>query len=148
MYVPSFKLISQSMLKKSPENVDGRTDRRTDGHCHGIIRPFFKRAYKNLWIAYAGDETQWRHHEQTWFSSFLLIYSSDLYKLFGHAWHLNIRHITWPNIESLKCICWWWNAMKTSWTNMVFIIFTRIQFQSVQAFWTCMTLEYQAHYLA
>ena len=20
---------------------------RTDGHCHGIIRPFFKRAYKN-----------------------------------------------------------------------------------------------------
>ena len=27
--------------------TDGRTDRRTDGHCHGIIRPFFKRAYKN-----------------------------------------------------------------------------------------------------
>ena len=24
-----------------------RTDGRTDGHCHGIIRPFFKRAYKN-----------------------------------------------------------------------------------------------------
>ena len=39
------------MLKKSPENTDGRTDgrtdRRADGHCHGIIRPFFKRAYKN-----------------------------------------------------------------------------------------------------
>ena len=31
MYIPSFKLISQSMLKKSPENADGRTDRRTDG---------------------------------------------------------------------------------------------------------------------
>ena len=50
MYIPSFKLISQSMLKKSPENTDGRTDGRTDGqtdgHCHGIIRPFFKRAYK------------------------------------------------------------------------------------------------------
>ena len=31
--------------------TDGQTDRRTDGqtdrHCHGIIRPFFKRAYKN-----------------------------------------------------------------------------------------------------
>ena len=47
MYIPGFKLISQSMLKKSPENVDGRTDWQTDGHCHGIIRPFFKRAYKN-----------------------------------------------------------------------------------------------------
>ena len=50
IYIPSFKLISQSMLKKSPENADGRTDRWTDrqtgGHCHGIIRPFFKRAYK------------------------------------------------------------------------------------------------------
>ena len=29
--------------KKSLENSDGRTD----GHCHSIIRPFFKRAYKN-----------------------------------------------------------------------------------------------------
>ena len=51
MHIPSFKLISQSMLKKSPENSDGRTDGtdgRTDGHCHSIIRPFFKRAYKNL----------------------------------------------------------------------------------------------------
>ena len=47
MYIPSLKLIYQSMLKKSPENTDGRTDGRTDGHCHGIIRPFFKRAYKN-----------------------------------------------------------------------------------------------------
>ena len=35
------------MLKKSPENSDGQTDGRTDGHCHSIIRPFFKRAYKN-----------------------------------------------------------------------------------------------------
>ena len=26
MYIPSFKLISQSMLKESPENADGRTD--------------------------------------------------------------------------------------------------------------------------
>ena len=47
MHIPSFKLISQSMLKKSPENSDGRTDGQTDGHCHSIIRPFFKRAYKN-----------------------------------------------------------------------------------------------------
>ena len=31
MYIPSFKLISQSMLKKSPENKDGRTDGQTDG---------------------------------------------------------------------------------------------------------------------
>ena len=29
MYIPSFKLISQSMLKISPENADGRTDGRT-----------------------------------------------------------------------------------------------------------------------
>ena len=29
MYIPSFKLISQSMLKKSPENADGQTDGRT-----------------------------------------------------------------------------------------------------------------------
>ena len=50
MHIPSLKLISQSTLKKSPENSDGRTDGRTDGqtdgHCHSIIRPFFKRAYK------------------------------------------------------------------------------------------------------
>ena len=31
MYILSFKLISQSMLKKSPENADRRTDGRTDG---------------------------------------------------------------------------------------------------------------------
>ena len=53
MHIPSFKLISQSTLKKSPENSDGRTDGRTDGqtdgHCHSIIRPFFKRAYNNLY---------------------------------------------------------------------------------------------------
>ena len=30
--------------------TDGRTDRRTDGHCHGMICPFFKRAYKNYKI--------------------------------------------------------------------------------------------------
>ena len=29
MYIPSFKSMSQSMLKKSPENADGRTDGRT-----------------------------------------------------------------------------------------------------------------------
>ena len=46
MYILSLKIISESMLKKSPENLDGLTDGRTDGHCHGIIRPFFKRAYK------------------------------------------------------------------------------------------------------
>ena len=38
-YKPSFKFISQSILKKSPEWVDK--------HHQGIIRPFFKRMYKN-----------------------------------------------------------------------------------------------------
>ena len=43
MYIPGFKLISQMMLKKVPKT-------RTDGHFHGIIRPFFlKRAYKKLY---------------------------------------------------------------------------------------------------
>ena len=43
--------ISKHIEEKSgkPGRTDGRTDRRTDrrtdGHCHGIIRPFFKRAY-------------------------------------------------------------------------------------------------------
>ena len=35
----------KARLKKSGKL--GRTDGRTDGHCHSIIRPFFKRAYKN-----------------------------------------------------------------------------------------------------
>ena len=52
MYTPIVKMISQSRLKKNPENADGRTDRRTDGHCHGIIRPFSKRAYKMLYMAW------------------------------------------------------------------------------------------------
>ena len=56
MHIPSFKLISQSTLKKNPKNLDGRTDGRTDGqtdgHCHSIIRPFFKRAYKNVCISF------------------------------------------------------------------------------------------------
>ena len=46
MYIQSFKLIAQSMLKKSPENADRWTDGQSDGHCHGIICLFFKRAYK------------------------------------------------------------------------------------------------------
>ena len=47
MHIPSFKLISQSMLKKSPENSDGRTDGRTDRRTDGRTLPrFFKRAYK------------------------------------------------------------------------------------------------------
>ena len=57
MYILSLKAISQSMLKKSPENSDGRTDGQTDGHCHSIIRPFFKRAYKN----YPTPYTKWHH---------------------------------------------------------------------------------------
>ena len=39
MHIPSFKLISQSMLKKSPENADGRTDGRTDGQTDGRTLP-------------------------------------------------------------------------------------------------------------
>ena len=41
--------ISKHVEEKSGKHgrTDGQTDRRTDGHCHGIIRPFFKRAYKN-----------------------------------------------------------------------------------------------------
>ena len=40
--------ISKHVEKKSGK--PGRTDRRTDGHCHGIIRPFFKRAYKKEYL--------------------------------------------------------------------------------------------------
>ena len=42
--------ISKHVEKKSGKlgRTDGRTDGQTDGHCHSIIRPFFKRAYKNL----------------------------------------------------------------------------------------------------
>ena len=41
MYMPSFKLISQSMMQKVPKKLG-----RMDGYHHGIIRPFPKRAYK------------------------------------------------------------------------------------------------------
>ena len=41
--------ISQHVEEKSGKRE--RTVGQTDGHCHGIIRPFFKRAYKNgPWI--------------------------------------------------------------------------------------------------
>ena len=47
-----FQIDISKHVEKSPENSDGRTDGRTDGqtdgHCHSIIRPFFKRAYKNV----------------------------------------------------------------------------------------------------
>ena len=33
-------------ISKHVEEKSGKRG-RTDGHCHGIIRPFFKRAYKN-----------------------------------------------------------------------------------------------------
>ena len=46
--------ISKHVEKKSGKlgRTDGRTDGQTDGHCHSIIRPFFKRAYKNVCIIY------------------------------------------------------------------------------------------------
>ena len=49
--------ISKHVEKKSGKlgRTDGRTDGQTDGHCHSIIRPFFKRAYKN----YNGDSVPW-----------------------------------------------------------------------------------------
>ena len=34
-------------ISKHVEEKSGKHGGRTDGHCHGIIRPFFKRAYKN-----------------------------------------------------------------------------------------------------
>ena len=53
IHTPSLKLISQSMLTKSPENADGwrdgHTDGQTDGHCHSIIHPFFKWAHNKIW---------------------------------------------------------------------------------------------------
>ena len=33
---------------KKLENQDEQTDGRRGGHCHGIIRPFFKQAYKKV----------------------------------------------------------------------------------------------------
>ena len=41
--------ISKHVEKKSGKlgQTDGQTDRRMDRHRHGIIRPFFKRAYNN-----------------------------------------------------------------------------------------------------
>ena len=54
IYMPSFKLIYQSMLKKTWKT-------RTDRHCYGIIRPLFKRAYVKIvtWIimVYLVEET-------------------------------------------------------------------------------------------
>ena len=46
-----FQIDISKHVEKSPENADERTDGQTDGHCHGTIRPFFKRAYKNDWTA-------------------------------------------------------------------------------------------------
>ena len=40
--------ISKHVEKKSGKL--GRTDGQTDGHCHSIIRPFFKRAYNKWWV--------------------------------------------------------------------------------------------------
>ena len=72
MYIPSLKLIFQIMLKKSPENADGRTDgrtdERTDGHCHGIIRP------KNMFFEDCG---QWV--SSCWKSATLFLFLMHLY---------------------------------------------------------------------
>ena len=42
--------ISKHVEEKSGKGgrTDGRTHRRRDGHCHGIICPFFKPAFKNV----------------------------------------------------------------------------------------------------
>ena len=45
--------ISKHVKKKSEKlrRMDGQTDRQTDGHGHGMIGPFFKRAYKkSKWV--------------------------------------------------------------------------------------------------
>ena len=56
--------ISKHVEKKSGKL--GRTDGRTDRHCHSIIRPFFKRAYQNGWPLYDGGKffmhfLQWKY---------------------------------------------------------------------------------------
>ena len=53
-------------VEKSPEN----SDERTDGHCHGIMRPFFKWAYTNIkaphdwpFVSESTGEYGGRHHK-------------------------------------------------------------------------------------
>ena len=56
-HVQNFSSICQSMYEKNTKNgrtetrtesrTDGRTKTRTDGHHHTIIRPVWRRAYKN-----------------------------------------------------------------------------------------------------
>ena len=69
MYIPSFKLISQSMLKKSPENADGRTDRRTGGRTlprHNTSRFLNGRITKCVFIVckVKGMSTMWHLHNR------------------------------------------------------------------------------------
>ena len=107
MHIPSFKLISQSTLKKSPENSEGRTDGQTDRHCHSIIRPFFKRAYKKVWQTdrRTDGQTDWTIHraawsqlkillkKKTWFSFICLIHNGQIYIL--------------KFCVTSPVICWW-----------------------------------------
>ena len=61
MYIPSFKLISQSMLKKSPKNADRRTDGRhnTSRFSNGrIINAFSPKlwVFFTLWVFFRDDK--------------------------------------------------------------------------------------------
>ena len=88
----------------------GRTDGRTDGHCHSIIRPFFKRAYKNHIKLCCQHYACWKLSNVTYELTFeLLIYPYMKYHHNQHiqttsslpilsqcyiSWHSSIHHFS------------------------------------------------------
>ena len=46
--------------------TDGQTDRRTDGHCHGIIRPFFKHDSKYLHFVLRSHQRNYQSFVNFW----------------------------------------------------------------------------------
>ena len=104
MHIPSFKLISQSMLKKSPEKSDGQMDGQTDGHCHSIIHPFFKRAHKKedlIVSALVLGQTCQFCHPEVYGKSWLIPQNNKKTTMFI----ISGRHYVSISIKHIKALC-------------------------------------------
>ena len=94
----------------------GRTDGRTDGHHHTIIRPVWRRAYKNVWrykVGWNSNVTQTDRHREKRKRSDSVLWQKPLYQQECRTGKLTTQKVT-KNFHYTAIVDW---LRTVSWSN-------------------------------